>query len=58
MEVSVLSAQSLKSKDTILFNYFHKSNTDIGIIMETWLSDSKNDTVWLDRTDLNKCNIL
>ena len=54
--ISVLDVQSIVSRDTILLDHFHNGNTDVGIITKTCLSDSANDEVWLEETDLNEGN--
>ena len=45
--LSLLSAQSLKNKELVLYGQLIHHNVDLCILTETWLSENDLDTTWL-----------
>ena len=49
-----MNTQSIRNKDDILSECMQSEATDIGIVTETWLTNSIRDVVWLELNKLVK----
>ena len=54
IKVTLANIQSIRNKDLILYDYLQLNDSDICILIKTWLQNCDSDEIWLEMTDLNK----
>ena len=54
INVALANIQLIKIKDLILYDYLQSNDTDICILIETWLQNCNSDEIWFSMTGLNK----
>ena len=58
MLIVLVNAQSLRSKDLLLYEYIKEDNIDICIVTETWIQNRKEDKAWCEISALNNDNLM
>ena len=53
IRVSTVNARSLKHKENLISEEIHNTNSNITIITETWLKDTKEDNTWTLSSEFN-----
>ena len=53
IRVSTVNARSLKHKENLISEEIHNTNSDTGIITETWLKNTDEDDTWAHSSELN-----
>lgn len=54
--ISLLNAQSIRNKDSIIHHQISQDNIDAIVFIETWLTESDGDKVWISATELQTTN--
>ena len=54
--ISLLNAQSIRNKDSIIHHQISQDNIDAIVFIETWLTESDGDKVWIGVTELQTTN--
>ena len=54
--ISLLNAQSIKNKDSIIHHQISQDNIDAIVFTETWLTERDGDKVWNGATELQTTN--
>ena len=54
--ISLLNAQSIRNKDSIIHHQISQDNIDAIVFTETWLTESDGDKVWNGATELQTTN--
>ena len=54
----LVNAQSLRSKDLLLYEYIKEDNIDICIVTETWIQNREEDKAWCEISALNNDNLM
>ena len=52
LKLMLLNAQSIRNKDTMIYDYILDNKIDIKLITETWITDQ--DQTWLDSCDFKQ----
>ena len=58
MQIALINAQSLRSKELLLYDYIREDNIDICIVTETWIQNREEDKAWCDITALHNDNLM
>ena len=58
MQLALINAQSLRSKELILYDYIREDNIDICIVTETWIQNREEEKAWCDTSALNNGNLM
>ena len=58
MQIVLINAQSLRSKELLLYDYIKEENIDICIVTETWIQNREEDKAWCDTSALNNDNLM
>ena len=54
--ISLLNAQSIRNKNSIIYHQISQDNIDAIVFIETWLTESDGDKVWIGATELQTTN--
>ena len=54
VSISIMNAQSIKSKEDQILHHLMNRKANLAIITETWLRDNDTDKIWMDACELNK----
>ena len=54
LNIVLINSQSIKSKDELIAEYLISNNIDACILTETWLTNSDNDTIWLEYSEMGQ----
>ena len=57
VRLTITNSQSLKNKDLLLYDHINTFNTNITVIMETWMKNNANDIAWSNKSLLNINNL-
>ena len=54
LNIVLINSQSIKNKDELIAEYLISSNIDACILTETWLTNSDNDKIWLECSEVGQ----
>ena len=54
LNIVLINKQSIKNKDESIAEYLISNNIDACILMETWLTNSDNDKIWLECSEIRQ----
>ena len=54
LNIVLLNSQSIKNKDELIAEYLISNNIDACILIETWLTNSDNDKIWLECSEIGQ----
>ena len=58
MQIALINAQSLRSKELLLYDYIREDDIDMCIVTETWIQNREEDKVWCEISALNNDNLM
>ena len=58
IEITLINAQSLRSKELLLYEYIRENNIEMCIVTETWLQNRDEDKAWCDISAFNNDNLV
>ena len=54
LNIVLINSQSIKNKDELIAEYLISNNIDACVLMETWLTNSDNDKIWLECSEIRQ----
>ena len=58
IQIALINAQSLRSKELLLYDYIRENNIDLCIVTEIWLQNRNEDKAWCDISTFNNENLV
>ena len=54
LNIVLINSQCIKNKDELMAEYLISNNIDACILTETWLTNSDNDKIWLECSEIRQ----
>ena len=58
IHIALISAQSLRSKELLLYDYIRENNVEMCIVTEKWIQNRDEDNAWCDISAFNNDNLV